>query len=1096
MQPLMDWNFAGKSFQLRLDCASSMGNDLTAIFDYLMLNAESAIEASNTEVLMTIMRDLAVALQGCSPRLLESDERSFEAGTDMPSNIYSQSFSVQGVLHRSDVFEAILVSLGQFDDDQLMKSIFHTLGHECLLSINKNLNGQSAAIDSLFEVSVARETFMPSTDSSLNCYNMVQYGGEDDSEMLFPLEPCDIAPDDETKYASWPDIFRDLPWIEYDGGTTKKTRSTSNGWDVDWTEAYSNMNRKASANLSEVLALLDTSWIPDGVGMAGASFFPEFIVVSCLGAVEAIITDEGSSMDECSAETAVALWWINQAASDENMLRCLMLFLSDLYLTLTYDPMAADGPGSGGAAAAWMAPMDGSSSRAKRRGKRTRDSGSATAASAMADREASAAASVDRTCLKAVLLASKEMTSFVSETLSPLIRKGSYVSSNGDAGGDPGALSSNAPFYAEYLQQAILKSAISYDHVFFSNPNPASTYDGMSFDTDELVSILARSASSEGMFSRFLNTWEDVMSVERNGYGVFNKRSTDQTAYSGTYRTHMQVGYLVGAVKLYSSIFSGTFTAMSDMVDSTAVSISWDAENFAKLHTSLVSLLTNQYGVGYEDFGMPSGGPGIAAASQVAMEEGSSYYAEVKAADGYDADQLTSALMVIDALQAESDSGYEAVTALKTYFYEISSAFQELSSLLGEGLQVEPAIQSTMGVKATEELGKMIVNGLKISSDSLAYLQMAIGGDNVEGPEFGWRNNTPSGYSREPMVDKAYSPSYGFNDFFSVGMEKLQNVDPLPTKIMAVGLPTGFLDELEVNPVALDSLSRQSWSVDHWNYEVVLEKIDLTRPDVIYKEQVFEFPRYMYFQLPWVNFNQHAWSYSLAWAPAVVADPITLGGNNLTSTGFLGTMSTDIWSDEALHNLRMNTVLKLYLDTIYGVSTWICDFPVNETAQNEIKDSKIYLQAWGDDTTTSFNDDTFLTASCAAFVSSETSAKYPSGFEWFSTDSTPFYLDSSKYPSSSEENVIYSYLNTLTSTVDGSSFAKKLYQGVIFENILCIPYDPKSFELDTEAASSTSPTTMAMDTAEKEVSIGLETSEGIDAASFRVTIRFPDSGGE
>ena len=68
----------------------------------------------------------------------------------------------------------------------------------------------------------------------------------------------------------------------------------------------------------------------------------------------------------------------------------------------------------------------------------------------------------------------------------------------------------------------------------------------------------------------------------------------------------------------------------------------------------------------------------------------------------------------------------------------------------------------------------------------------------------------------------------------------------------------------------------------------------------------------------------------------------------------------------------------------------------------------------------------------------------------------------------------------------------EMNKGVIFENILCIPYDPHSFELDTTAASSTSPEAVAMDEAEGEVTLGPETSEGIDAATFRVTIRIPD----
>jgi hypothetical protein len=315
------------------------------------------------------------------------------------------------------------------------------------------------------------------------------------------------------------------------------------------------------------------------------------------------------------------------------------------------------------------------------------------------------------------------------------------------------------------------------------------------------------------------------------------------------------------------------------------------------------------------------------------------------------------------------------------------------------------------------------------------------------------------------------------------------------------------LDELEVNPVALDTLSRQSWSVDTMQYEIVLDKIDLARPDVIYKEQVFSYPRYVYYNGTFANGwgGQAAWDYSIAQEAS---------SYNLYGTGAGGAIpelnASDIdemwafgyatyygakWSEESLENLRMNTAIKLYLDQVYGVSTYICDFPILASAQEEIKDSKIYLEAWGDGTSAAFTQDAFLTASCAAFVSDDVQAKWPKGFDWFSVDSAPFSLDASKYPTSPEENVLYTYLNTLASGVTNSTITSRLYQGVIFENILCIPYDPSSFELDTEVASSTSPETMSMTMAEKEVSIGPETSEGIDAATFRVTIRFPDSSG-
>ena len=75
-----------------------------------------------------------------------------------------------------------------------------------------------------------------------------------------------------------------------------------------------------------------------------------------------------------------------------------------------------------------------------------------------------------------------------------------------------------------------------------------------------------------------------------------------------------------------------------------------------------------------------------------------------------------------------------------------------------------------------------------------------------------------------------------------------------------------------------------------------------------------------------------------------------------------------------------------------------------------------------------------------------------------------------------------------------------LTYGTIFERILAIPFDPSTFEVETQSEEETSGETNAkndkLTEAENEVGIGLETSQGVELANYRVYITIPDAGNE
>ena len=70
--------------------------------------------------------------------------------------------------------------------------------------------------------------------------------------------------------------------------------------------------------------------------------------------------------------------------------------------------------------------------------------------------------------------------------------------------------------------------------------------------------------------------------------------------------------------------------------------------------------------------------------------------------------------------------------------------------------------------------------------------------------------------------------------------------------------------------------------------------------------------------------------------------------------------------------------------------------------------------------------------------------------------------------------------------------------GKTLERVLCIPFDPYDFEIEEKTLSPFSAEMIIINRkmvlAEEEVGPGLETSQGVELCTFRVSIAIPDEG--
>ena len=116
-------------------------------------------------------------------------------------------------------------------------------------------------------------------------------------------------------------------------------------------------------------------------------------------------------------------------------------------------------------------------------------------------------------------------------------------------------------------------------------------------------------------------------------------------------------------------------------------------------------------------------------------------------------------------------------------------------------------------------------------------------------------------------------------------------------------------------------------------------------------------------------------------------------------------------------------------------------------------------------------------------------------FEWF--DQTTGTLSfGTQFNSDTTAYSVWEYLSAIGVVAYGEAIEERMKLGSKFERVLLVPFDPYDFSVkqqtfgDDYAAENIANESLAL--AEQEVGIGLESSQGVELATFRITVRIPE----
>ena len=431
---------------------------------------------------------------------------------------------------------------------------------------------------------------------------------------------------------------------------------------------------------------------------------------------------------------------------------------------------------------------------------------------------------------------------------------------------------------------------------------------------------------------------------------------------------------------------------------------------------------------------------------------------------------------------------------LRTYFSNIDTAFTSCKTILADGISTNNP----------DTLKSLTREGLEISPDMYTNLHNL---QAVANSEDGMLNGVRT---RELLLSdtaKSFLAGQLKAPFFTQASGDL--------KFMAVGLPAGMLEALSFNPVAITDLARNKSRLSKDYFEIRIEKIDLTRADRNYKPKKFVFPRRVLY---------NSWNSS-------GGGPSSETGTSFPEVMIAGKrMKYDVYHEDtyasnktsdnveflqnhhsaSIINLKNDCALKLYSDALFNLDFSTFAFPAAARALDlTFSPTTLSLNMSLVDTTSK----SFMSKSCLAFAPvgqntmSDFNAVMAEGKTTGGLDvpilkfasygkmalaGTPgSTLSLAAYP-------VYSLVSSVGDTVTNGVAEQTLRLGTTFERIFCLPFDPYDFEVELlylgEDARKLNLTNQKLDSAEKEVPYGLETSQGVELCTFRVSVVIPDEG--
>ena len=414
---------------------------------------------------------------------------------------------------------------------------------------------------------------------------------------------------------------------------------------------------------------------------------------------------------------------------------------------------------------------------------------------------------------------------------------------------------------------------------------------------------------------------------------------------------------------------------------------------------------------------------------------------------------------VISALQDEHDFLSKFAGSLSDYFSNVAQEYEDIVDALKydvDDTDVEETLLSRIktGLPISNDMIKMLMSYTKVYDSS---------GETYEGIR---------------TTDKLLSKTN--LKFLRSTLKDSDFCVPDKLKYIVVGLPSGMLDSVKSQPVNIEDSTRSMVSPSLESFIVSLEKIDLTKPEQEFKEKEFSFSRNLFYSRSDEASDENVVYFN------TIDDGFELSEQEESE------VSAGI-TEEQIYNAKVDTALKMYSDILLDLDFSEDAYTNGKEQQTLLLTSSISMHRLGDVDKTA---QAFLSGSNIAF---DTEQREISGFVFFNEGSNSLDmrmlqgLDPTAYS-------VFSYLNRYGSFASASAKKESLRYGTKFERIVCIPFDPDDFDVEPQAvgsdATNINMANKRMKEAEEEVGIGLETSQGVELSTYRVSVKLTSSGGD
>ena len=998
---------------------------------FLAIDNESSVAASNTQLLLSILRDYAIAVENCSPRLFEAEEREIPGVGSALAEPVAGLESLRAVLKSSDAFDYLDAVLGD-DAERALKILLYQISSELKLSYNASKYGIATPAGSTLQAPRNASSIIPSGQTNQNFFGLRKLTIDPikGQTFLFPMEQRDILPDDSAiVFDSAPDIL---------------ARNISK----DPTDVYGEIASSAKDKFSAIAASLDT-------GDFSSDYAPSiggFILILqnvALPLLESLIESKTPSR-----RTIVEFLILSEAGKNSDMLAQLMLFLAALKEEMARPATSTN------LKVGQRAKVVGSlaqSSRAKFSGlqaptvvRSTSHSVSTVAASTSKMTKVNAFAP-----LKAI--GSVGLKMMTTKAPSSLKSVSTITSTTANAGTD---------LIAAVKSSKVIATVATKDFKVFTTPitntnvsTPTTTTSSLTAGfieiceqtaalllkllTDVSGTSLSSSSSSVSLtektvasalkaivttddssdvFIAMLTIFDDFTEMFASSDGsCFSAQSI--TNYSGMSRGNIEIAFFMCIAKMHSFLSKDAYKASSNITKSTSIDITMDAEYLTSLSEGLVDAFS----------------------------------------DDIDIDDLTSIApslgRIVDSLAEEEAFVATLPAAFSEYLDNISESFSAVKEALST--DTDDASGSTV------TLNDKINDGLPVSRDLAMSLMSLVSFYNSDALLFSSFKSLDMSLSDTAMM------------FFSKAMEKIDFLEN--KKIAAIAIPSGLCDSVYNVPISLEDISRSGATLSKDTFEIVIDKIDLTRPGLTFEEKVFSFSRNLFLN----SFTQSS---------ETVVDPNfssfneSLEESTISESDLVSTTSSDLLY-EKVENLKNDAALKMYLSLLYDLDFSITNYPASVEEATFLKDQySIINMAKSLDTES--ND--FLSGSNLAFDKLQ---RTMASFEWF--DQTTGTLSfGTQFNSDTTAYSVWEYLSAIGVVAYGKAVEEKMKLGSRFERVLLIPFDPYDFSVKQQTFGEDYATENIVNEnltlAEQEVGIGLESSQGVELATFRITIRIPE----